>query len=238
MKHGRILSQAAVGVAIIAGGLASADGAPFVYSFGSVFGGSAPASLSRPWIRAEFLDVSPGEVQMTIAAANLTGMENVKSFYLNLDPALNPSQLGFTPISRSGTFAGPEVSGAANAFKADGGGDYDVLVQFASGMGGSHLFGAGDQVTFLVTGAVGLTAASFGFPGLPGPQGAFFAAAHVQRIGSHDASGWLYPGDGLVPVPEPSMIALTGLGAGIMGLRWIRGGNDRSVKRARKRDGC
>src|SRR5690349_12524070 len=80
----------------------SAQAYAFIYQFGDVFEGTAPESPDRPWVTAEFADVTPGEVRLTVTATALTGNENLESLYLNLNPADNSTRLHFDLLSTSG----------------------------------------------------------------------------------------------------------------------------------------
>ena len=101
-----------------------------VYHFGDVFSGASPASTTQPWLQAVFEDVSPGTVSLSISNPNLTGSENVKGMYFNLNPNLNPLNLAFTPNGGSGGFVAPTISTGVDQFKT-GGGKYDILFAFS-----------------------------------------------------------------------------------------------------------
>jgi hypothetical protein len=98
---------------------------------------------------------------------------------------------------------------SSNAYKADGDGKYDILIEFPSGPPSAR-FSVGDTSVFTLTNAGGLTPDDFKFLSLPdGGNGPFFAAAHVQATGTDGkGSGWVAPA-----VPEPSSLAVAGLGA-------------------------
>jgi len=186
-------------------------GGAYVYNLGDVLKGSTPASPSTPWLTAEFVDIAPGQVQMTFTASNLASRESLGGLLLNLDPSLNPCLLVFDRINSSGSFRRPRISTGANAFRAGHAGSFDLRFQFRGGPGSRRQFGEGDQVTYLVSGIDGLTAASFGFPSyVRHYQDPLFAIAKVNGIGPCDATGWIFPADGLTPVPEPSVPLLLG----------------------------
>lgn len=136
---------------------------------------------------------------------NLVGTEYVRSWYFNLDPALNPSDLVFSAPTKVGTFDDPSIVTGVNAFQADGDGLYDILVNFAFAPPGVRFDGT-DSVTLTITGIAGLTANSFDFLSAPaGGNGPFHTASHVQGIGTGgDDSGW-------VTVPEPASLGLLSL---------------------------
>jgi hypothetical protein len=181
----------------------------------NLFGGTSPASTNPAWMDVVFRDVSPGVVSMTVSNLHLTGTENVDQLYLNLNPAFDPLKLQFTYVSSSGGFDLPSVSEGTNAFKAGGDGKYDVLFNFTSNSNDKHQFTQGEYFTYDISGIPGLQAADFDYLSLPaGGAGPFYAAAHVQRIGTGSLSGWISGTlvQSLIAVPEPSGIAIILLG--------------------------
>lgn len=164
-------------------------------------GGTPPVGVS-PWLRATFDDSGgSGSVMMTLTALNLTGNEFVNDWFFNLDPALDPTSLSFAIQSTTGTFADPVVLKGVNAFNAGGNTLFDILVDFDNAPPADR-FGAGESITFLATGIPTLNANSFSFLSVPGGQGPFISAAHVQAIGQNDGSGWV------AHVPEPAALGL------------------------------
>lgn len=148
-----------------------------------------------------------GSVKLTLSNLNLTGGEFITEWDFNLDPALDPSKLKFSPPTKSGTFADPSITAKVDNFKADGDGLYDIEFAFATKAG--DRFGAGESLEVTITGIASLTASSFNFVSTPdGGHGPFVTAAHVQGIADtgDGTSGW-------VTVPEPSTLALGALGA-------------------------
>lgn len=182
-------------------------------------GATAPVGAS-PWLTATFDDENtPGTVKLTFAATNLTGSEFVSGAYFNVNTSYDPATtLSFGAPSKTGTFTDPTISLSTDAFKADGDGNYDVLLNFAMGGGASGRFGAGEAVEYLITGigsAAGtLVATDFEYLSAPaGGHGPFFVAAHVQGIGeSGSQSGW-------VTTPEPASWLLALGCAAIFGRR-------------------
>ena len=182
-------------------------------------GGTAPVG-SPPWLITTFDDGgTTGSVTMTLTltATNATGSEFVGRYFFNLDPLLDPNQLTFSDPSKVGSFTDPMISLGANSFKADGGGYFDIKLDFATSGGAASRFTSGDSVSYTITGP-SLTADSFNFLSQQhGGQGTYFDAAHIQAIGPNSLSGWdtiLPP----VPVPEPACVSLLVLGglAGIL----------------------
>ncbi|HDZ19894.1 hypothetical protein LCGC14_0204670 [marine sediment metagenome] len=179
------------------------------YPLSIEFSGATPPAGAAPWLTAIFDDGgSPGSVDLTLTATNLVGSEFVNLWLFNLDPALNPTLLVFSAPSKSGSFTSPTISRSVDAFKADGDGWFDIKFDFASGGGDAARFGPGEDVSYTITGIGSLTAGSFDFLSKPGGgHGPFPTAAHVQGIGEDNAnSGW-------ITVPEPTSLALLGVGA-------------------------
>ena len=182
-------------------------GADYMYQYNDAFSGAVPASPIRPWIDATFQTVTPGTVRLTVTNLTLTGNENVSQLYFNLNTNLKPTKLTFTLASESGLFDAPRVSTGVNKFQADGDGKYDILFNFNNAGTANNRFTARESVTYYISGIPNLTASDFGFLSAPaGGAGPFYAAAHVQRIGSTSSlSGWLSATATMpLPVPEPT----------------------------------
>lgn len=190
----------------------AAPAATVAMAFSQAFSGSAPAGTA-PWLTATFTDAGANEVRLELSAGGLSGAESLRGAYFNLDAALVPAGLTFAYISGSaGTQAG-SITAGSDCCKADGDGRYDLLFAFASGSG----FDAGETAAYRIVyaGAGTLRAASFAFLSSPsGGHGPFYAAAHVQNIGSE--SGWVaaqgYSFQEVSPVPLPAPLALLAAG--------------------------
>jgi hypothetical protein len=176
--------------------------ASFEYS-----GGTAPEGLS-PWLTVTVDDGGGiGAVTLTLEARNLTDMEFVSEWLLNVAPPLDPTALVFSDPVKVGSFTDPTISLGENAFKADGDGYFDIKLTFDTLDGLPTRFSTGDSVSYTVT-APSLTANSFNCFSAPNGAGAglFPMAAHVQAIGPGDnMSGW-------VSTPEPACFAFLALG--------------------------
>ncbi len=174
-------------------------------------GGTAPVGAA-PWLTAKFDDAdSTGSVTLTLTAFNLTASEFISGWYLNLDPSLDVTSLVFSAPTKTGSFSDPGISQGTNAYKADGDGKYDLLLDFATGGGASSRFGVGESVKYTITGISTLNANSFSFDSSPdGGHGPFRMAAHVQSIGDGDDSGWVAPDPAEFGpiVPEPASFSL------------------------------
>jgi hypothetical protein len=196
-----------------------------IYQFDNEFSSGTPPAGPAPWITATIQNSGSGTVLLTIANNGLLGSEFVSGFYLNLNTNFSPLNLSISYVSSSGSFLVPSVGSGTiergtDSFKADGDGKYDVLFDFSTVSGST--FGAGESVTYQISGIAGLTADDFVYLSAPnGGHGPFYSAAHVQGIGSDGAlSGWVEPSLGAQPilVPEPASAALAGLALGVLGL--------------------
>jgi hypothetical protein len=203
-----------------------ASAGDFQLKFDTVFSGTAPTGTA-PWLQAEFKDVSPNTVSLTISTAGLQGTEFISDFYFNLNPSLDANSLSLSQTSKTGSFANAGIATGNNTLKADGDGYYCVDLSFATANGST--FTVGDSVTYQITGITGLDAADFDFTSTGGGgEGSWIAAAHVQSIGANgSASGWAAPTQFLA-VPEPSTVLLSCLAMGLCGgARWVRNRNGR-----------
>jgi hypothetical protein len=212
-----------IGIALLSPTRSSAASG-ITYQFDNEFSSGTPPSGPAPWITATIQTVTPGTVQLTVANNGLLGSEFVSGFYLNLNTNFNPLNLSISYVSSSGSFLAPSVGSGTielgrDSFKADGDGKYDVLFDFSTVSGST--FGAGESITYQISGISGLVADDFVYLSAPnGGHGPFYAAAHVQGIGPSGAlSGWVEPSLGaqVFQVPEPSCGVLLGLSVGLLG---------------------
>ncbi len=195
----------------------SSTRAAVVFDFDDAFSGNPPAGTNTPWLEAQFQDVTPGTVRLTVLNLGLTGSENIDQLYFNLATNLNPLALTFSGLSISGADL-PLISLGTNQFKADGDGKYDILFDFAQGGTVTNRFDGTDTFTCLISGISGLTANNFNYLSQPaGGAGPFFAAGHVQRIGAGSLSGWVSAtsAGSVSVVPEPHLASFLWLGAGL-----------------------
>ena len=208
--------------------LAHADG--IIYQFNAPFpndGYPDGGSGSAPWIDATFQNTSGG-VLLTVDNVGMTANEFLKGnsmpngsdggIFFNLNPSLDSSHLTFTLESGANNFGTTFFTGN-NAFKADGvGGKYDIVFDFSNG------FYGGASVTYFISGISGLDAADFAYQSVPtAGNNQFYAAAHIQGL-SNGSSTWVDPSSGpipLMPIPEPSVLALGAASLGL-GIAWRR----------------
>ena len=203
-----------------------------------VFSGTATPIGNQPWLTATFDDAAPGlsagQVKVTLSITGLVAPQKVDGWYINVDDgvsagtsgtAIDPTTLSFSAPTKVGTFDDPTINLGTNAFKADGDGLYDIRFDFSTSNG--HEFGAGDSVSYIITGPATLNADSFTFLSKPaGGVGPFYEAAHILSIGQGGNSVWASPTQGPGnPVPEPSAIFLALVaGSAACGVRyWKRG---------------
>jgi hypothetical protein len=145
----------------------------------------------------------------------LSGIENVDTLYLNLNPSLAPSQLTFSYSGGSGGFDAPTITQGANSFGADGDGYYDISFAFSTD-GPTHRFVAGQSIVYQISGIPGLTTSDFAYLSYDGGgQGQYYAAAHVQQIATQGQDSAWIGSSAPTPVPEPSPNLLCVLAASL-----------------------
>jgi hypothetical protein len=205
---------AAAGVLALVAASAQASLTTFELSF--EFSGATPPEGMAPWLTATLDDHDmPGAVDLTLETTNLTDHEFVFEWLFNLDPQLDAGALVFSAPLKTGEFADPTIDLGMDSFPGDGGGYFDIRVDFDNSNGPSTRFGVGDAVEYTITGISTLTADSFDFLSAPhGGNGMHATAAHVGGIGPDDGdSGW-------ISVPEPATLIVLVLG----GLALLRRG--------------
>jgi hypothetical protein len=182
------------------------QGAVITMDVNNVWNGTSPTGAT-PYLRAQFGDTSPGTVTLMLSALNLStnkgNAEDVQDWFFNLDPALDPSKLTFSPKSQVGSFTAPTITdGAQDSVKTQGNVPFDVDFGFATG-NPSDRFVEGDSITYTVTysGAGAFDADSFAFTTSKSPFGPFYTSAHIQNTGSNGNGSGDISGDS---IPEPA----------------------------------
>ena len=205
---GQLLRAFAGVILLVLGSAAGAATLSFQFNF--VFSGIAPVG-STPWASAVFTDVGTNLVRLELDAGGLTGPENVKQAYFNLDPALDPASLTIGFVQGDPGTQATNISMGANQFMADGDGKFDLLFNFSPGSG----FDAGESAVYELSyaGSGVVSAASFDFlSASAGGHGPFLAALQVQNTGGGGESAWIAP----VAMPLPAPMAL--LAGGLLAL--------------------
>jgi hypothetical protein len=151
-----------------------------------------------------------------VITSNLASGENLdpgKALYLNFEKG-SPTQatdlaaLTFMLTANTGFSQAASVQKGVNSFKPDGDGTFDILFTYSPS---TKAFTTGQSQTYLITGN-SVTSADFNFPSTsaPGNGTRWIGAVHVQNTPS-GGSGSAFVG-GTPPVPEPSTLAIAGLG--------------------------
>lgn len=210
MSFLRAASRGLLGIALFGAGPASALSISFGLDF--EFSGGTQPEGATPWATITIDDAADtggaNSVRVTISN-NLTDGEFISEFSLNLDPALDPTDLTFTAVNMSAVSSSTFTTGV-DAFQADGDGKFDMRLGLPPPPGAfAAKYTAGETLVFDLTFSAALSAADFDFGSASGGgNGTFRAAAHVQGIGLDDEdSGWIGP------VPEPSVALLMAAGA-------------------------
>jgi hypothetical protein len=178
---------------------------------------------TSPWLVADFQDLLPNSVQLTLRASGLAAgsTQFVDNWFFNTtDSILGLLNFQYISGNQASIFLAP------NLRQAGGGLLFDIEFDFASG-----LFTAGGQSVYLISSTDDtrpITAESFAFASLYGPtQVGFYSAALVAGVNSWIAAASATiigpgpgpdpdPGPGPVPVSEPATLALLVLSLGCL----------------------
>jgi hypothetical protein len=139
-------------------------------------------------------------VRVDIDLTALNSTEFIKELYLNTNTAVTGVDAAF-PIT---------ASYDPGAYKSDGDGFHDLLLEFSADAG-DRLTG-GDVYSFTLSG-LGLDESDFDDLGTLSDKGQFHAVAKINGTGDGSGSDWVGDGGGN-PVPEPS--AAIAVGAGLL----------------------
>jgi hypothetical protein len=99
------------------------------------FSGGADPQGATPWLVAVFEDQGGGVIRLTMNTSGLVGTEYVSEWSFNLDPMLDPTLLAFSAIDISdvpGFSAATDIDTGVDAFKADGDGSFDILINLTT----------------------------------------------------------------------------------------------------------
>ncbi len=170
-----------------------------VLNYNSEFSGAQAPAGPPTWLTAVFDDFGgTGSVRLTMSTSGLLNSENVKEWYFNINPALNPASLVFTYNAGLSTAAAATgITKSTDCCKADGDGKYDFQFSFTPSTG----FPALKTVVYDIT-LASITAASFNFMSTAaGGNGPFLSAAHVQNTtgAGSGGSGWVAGTVGVIP---------------------------------------
>ncbi|MHC4132113.1 MAG: PEP-CTERM sorting domain-containing protein [Planctomycetota bacterium] len=177
-----------------------------------IFEGPGVPTNPSPWVNVTIDDGgTAGTVDLTVSAPGLTTQsEKISALYLNLDPALDPTQLAFSAPIKTGNLDDPIISLGVDSFKANGDGFFDILLDFDKD-GWKRAFNGGDILQYTIS-LASLTADSFVFPSAPdGDPGEYTVAVHLLSLGATGDSAWANDST-IDPIPEPATIFILSLG--------------------------
>ncbi len=180
---------------------------PLNYVFSPTDGSVRPANTTSPWLVLHLEDgFGPNTVRLTLDASGLSNVEFASNWYVNLNPALNATQLSFSIVSNPTALSLGDIRTGTNAFKADGDGHYDILFDFPPPPGSFPAkLTAGEKVVVDVTRIGGLSLSDFHYQSVESTgNGVYYTAAHIQGIGADSA--WIGATElsPPAPIPEPS----------------------------------
>lgn len=203
----------ATAVAALTGVTAQAGSVSFLYNQ-EISGGDTPGGIS-PWLSLTFDDEgTAGSVVVTFGGINnLIDDEFVTELLFNVTPSADASLLTVSNIQKTGLFTS-DFSFADNAFNGVGGSNFDAKVIFGQSnrRHGAERFGAGESLSFELTGLASLEAVDFNVTALSS-KGNLLSQVHVQGIDGPIGSGKIAPTEQPNPVTSIPSPSAAGLGA-------------------------
>ena len=168
---------------MVLSGVSAAESISF--DLGYAYSGDSPPGGTTPWVTATFDDGGTlGSVTMTLSENSLSGGEFLFNWLFNLDPALDPNDLIFSDLTKTGKFDDPTISLGVDVFQADGDGMFDIKIEFANFDGAAKRFGSKDALQYTIGGIGSLNASSFNFiSAKDGGEGEYLTASHVGGTG-------------------------------------------------------
>lgn len=183
----------------------------YIYNIGTTFDGTSPGG-SAPWLTAKFSDVGVNTVQLDLSTSGLIASEKVGAWYFNFTPLGNVNSLVFTRLTGFPP-GNTTVTLGANSQAADGGGLYDIELDFPTGQ---NPFGANQSLSYMISSSNSLNASMFNELSVPhGGNGVWLTAAHVQSINGN--SGWIGTNKAITtPEPETYLTLIS-----LLSIAWV-----------------